>query len=202
MTSTDGRETAELGLAAMETKQCTTCRQQKPISDYTAQAKATCSTCLVTRRRQHANRQARKTNAREDLQAENKALQTIIAAQSVDYERLQNVLAALQQPDANTLDDQLLNRLAQLSSLHAAAPAPLQPTPRNHPTAGLPTHLQSMVRNNMILEEELNIQRSHCVPGPGDYSAPCQHSNPGPIHLADSAWVRLHSRHSRLSVHR
>ena len=140
------------------------------MSDYTTQAKAArCSSCLVTRRRQHANRQARKTNAREDLQAENKALQTIIADQSADYERLQNVLAALQQPEAIYLDDQLLNCLAQLSPLHAAASAPLQPTPRNHPTAGLPTHLQSMVRNNMILEEELNIRRNHSVPGPGGY---------------------------------
>ena len=186
----------------METKQCSTCRQQKPISDYTAQAKATCSRCLVARRRQHANRQARNTNAREDLQAENNALQTTIADQSADRERLQNVLAALQQPEANTPDDQVLNPLAQLSSSHAAASAPLQPTPRNHHTAGLPMHLQSMVRNNMILEEELSIQRSHCVPGPGDYNAPCRHSNPGPIHWADSAWVRLHSRYSRLSVHR
>ena len=133
--------------------------------------------------------------------------------QSAEYERLQNVLAALQQPEAINLGDQLLNRVGQLSPLpprhalrrddsEAIAPVPLQPTPRNHPTAGLPTHLQSMVRTNMILEEELNLQRSHCVPGPGDYSAPYQHSNPGPIHLADSAWVRLHSRYSRLSVHR
>ena len=123
-----------------------------------------------------------------------------IADQSAECKRLRNVLAALQQPEALNLDDQLLNRLAQLSSSHADVSIPLQPTPRNHPTAGLPTHLQSMVRSNMILEDELNNQRNHYVPGSGDYSAPCQHSNPGPILSADSAWVRLHSRHSGASM--
>ena len=124
----------------------------------------------------------------------------VTCASCITKRRGQHVLRELKKKIK--LGDQVLNRFAQLSPLHAAASVPLQPTPRNHPTAGLPTHLQSMVRNHMIVEEELNIQRSHCVPGPGDYSAPCQHSNPGPIHLADSAWVRLHSRYSRLSVHR
>jgi hypothetical protein len=122
-----------------------------------------------------------------------------IADQSAECKRLRNVLAALQQPEALNLDDQLLNRLAQLSSSHADVSIPLQPTPRNHPTKGLPTHLQSTVRSNMILEDELNNQRSHYMFGAGNYSAPCQHSNSGPILSADSAWVRLHSRHSRHS---
>jgi len=185
----------------METKQCSICSQQKPISDYTAQAKATCSRCLTARRWQHANRQVRKTNAREDLQAENNTMHTTIADQSAECKRLQNLLAALQQPEALNLDDQLLNRLAQLSSLHADVSTPLRPTPRNHPTKGLPTHLQSTVRSNIILEDELNNQRSHYMFGAGNYSAPCQHSNSGPILSADSDWVRLHSRHSRHSRH-
>ena len=92
------------GLAAMETKQCSTCRQQKPISDYTAQAKATCSRCLVTRRKQHANRKSRKLKQMTELQGQNEAMQACIDGRSVEVQRLKQVFALLQEPNAINIE--------------------------------------------------------------------------------------------------
>jgi len=106
-----------------------------PISHYTERAKSTCLKCITMKRKQHANRQARKTKQKTDVQAENRAMETIITEQSVEYKRLQNVLAALQAPGADTLDDQILRELCThpssttpfIQSLEM--PLPTQPPP-------------------------------------------------------------------------
>ena len=128
----------------METRLCGVCCQTMPISHYTERAKSTCLKCITMKRKQHANRQARKNKQKAAVEAENRAMETTITEQSVEYKRLQNVLAALHAPGADTLDDQILRELCTRPSSTTPTnqllemPLPTQPPPNLLGSDGLP----------------------------------------------------------------
>ena len=95
---------------------CGICAQAKPISDFPCEdsagrKKITCLKCASKRRKQHANRQARNLKQIADLKEQNNSMQACIPGQASEVQRLQQVLALLQAPEAINVEDQQLEQL-------------------------------------------------------------------------------------------
>merc|ERR1712086_637798 len=101
---------ADFGAQA-ETRKCSGCSKQKPISDYIGRARLTCLSCITTKRQQHRDRQIRKSNQRERVQMQTKSMETIVAGQAAEIDRLQRALAVLEAPEASLFEGKFLIRL-------------------------------------------------------------------------------------------
>ena len=71
---------------------------------------STCESCLVTKRRQHANRQARKQRKTETLETQNRHFKMRLSEQTAELTLLQSVLEMLQQK-SDHVSDQVLRQL-------------------------------------------------------------------------------------------
>ena len=71
---------------------------------------ATCEPCLIQKRRQHANRQARRQLQKETLQTEIQQFKVEVTKQTTEIAHLQSVLAVLQQ-NPEFVSDELLRNL-------------------------------------------------------------------------------------------
>ena len=125
------RNASRLPDQTAETIQCTTCGRWRlgtstgmmPTHSHffhhyncrvAGPTRATCPACIVKRRKQQASRVARKSIHSERLLSENRRLKAETSSQTAEAERLQSMLAALQEPAAIT--DQSLRQLQSHTS--------------------------------------------------------------------------------------